>query len=481
MATETHDCRILVIGSGPSGASTAARLAEAGHDVLLVEEGRELPIGSSRSYSLGEMDQKYRHGGLTTTFGKPNVTYIEGRCVGGASEINAGLYHRPMGSTLREWQLKYQISDFGEEELGPHFDQVEADLSVSTRVGGVGPASLKLKEGADRMGWRSREIARFWKYVPKEGGGVRGERQSMTRTMIPRLRAAGGRILTQTRIRHLELDGRRAVAAHGHSDSEGRSRKIRIRFERVIVCAGAVQTPLLLRRSGITHNVGDALRMHPMIRIAVRFEDRLNDPSYGVPVHQVEEFKPHITLGCSHSSLPHLAMWMGPGVAQKAKVLEDWERMGVFYVAVAGGGKGSVRQVPMMDQPFVRYPMLDSDLALLGEGLHKLGQLLFSVGATHIYNPVDGGPVITRASGLDPIRTNLPPDKINVSTIHLFSTCPMGEDPRACATDSWGQLNSADNIWVFDASILPHSPGVNPQGTIMAIAHRNTLHLAEEL
>jgi choline dehydrogenase-like flavoprotein len=49
----------------------------------------------------------------------------------------------------------------------------------------------------------------------------------------------------------------------------------------------------------------------------------------------------------------------------------------------------------------------------------------------------------------------------------------MGEDTRRCAVDSFGKLHSARNIYVNDASILPNTPGVNPQGTILAIAQRN--------
>ena len=38
-AAPFHECELLVIGSGAGGATTAALLAEAGRDVLIVEEG----------------------------------------------------------------------------------------------------------------------------------------------------------------------------------------------------------------------------------------------------------------------------------------------------------------------------------------------------------------------------------------------------------------------------------------------------------
>ena len=43
---------IVVVGSGPGGAVTACTLAEAGRDVLLVEEGPFLPLESCSPFSV---------------------------------------------------------------------------------------------------------------------------------------------------------------------------------------------------------------------------------------------------------------------------------------------------------------------------------------------------------------------------------------------------------------------------------------------
>ena len=45
-------CEVLIIGSGPGGASTAALLAEAGRDVVLIEEGGNYSIDSAPNYTL---------------------------------------------------------------------------------------------------------------------------------------------------------------------------------------------------------------------------------------------------------------------------------------------------------------------------------------------------------------------------------------------------------------------------------------------
>ena len=113
-------------------------------------------------------------------------------------------------------------------------------------------------------------------------------------------------------------------------------------------------------------------------------------------------------------------------------------------------------------------------MARMGQGLEHLGRLLFESGATELYSPVAGQPTLTRRDQLA-MLTELPHGTaVAVSTIHLFSSVPMGEDRDTCAVDSYGRLHGYDNIRVHDASILPTSPGVNPQGTIMAIVRRST-------
>jgi choline dehydrogenase-like flavoprotein len=116
---------------------------------------------------------------------------------------------------------------------------------------------------------------------------------------------------------------------------------------------------------------------------------------------------------------------------------------------------------------------------MLCEGLWQLGKLLFAGGAEEIYQPVPGGPPIRSPKDIDFLRRGVPQGRLNVSTIHLFSSCPMGEDTDTCAVDSFGRYHGLGNVWVNDASMLPHSPGVNPQGTILAIARRNVTRFLE--
>jgi choline dehydrogenase-like flavoprotein len=55
----------------------------------------------------------------------------------------------------------------------------------------------------------------------------------------------------------------------------------------------------------------------------------------------------------------------------------------------------------------------------------------------------------------------------------------MGERPDL-PVDSFGRLRAEPGCMVNDASLLPTAPGVNPQGSIMAIARRNVTRWLDE-
>jgi hypothetical protein len=294
----------------------------------------------------------------------------------------------------------------------------------------------------------------------------------MTRTFVPRLLQAGGKLLPQTRIQRLRrrdgkwlLEGRHAAAG-----------ALRIEAETVFLCGGAVQTPALLRRSGITRNIGNALQIHPTVKIVARFAEPVNGADMGVPAHQVKEFAPRLSFGCSISSPPYLALGMIDHPAWASEVRRAWTCMANYYAMLAGQGRGTVRSLPGFRDPLVRYRLSEPDRRHLAEGLRKLAEVLFAAGAVALYPGLAGGPPLLSSDDLARLPETLPRGMASLMTVHLFSSCPMGEDERQCATDSFGRLHGLDNLFVNDASLLCTAPGVNPQGSIMALARRNALH-----
>jgi choline dehydrogenase-like flavoprotein len=468
---ETRDAEVAVVGSGPGGAVTACILAEAGGDVLVLEEGAEWTQTSALPFSLREMEQKYRHGGPVATLGRARVAYAEGCCVGGGSEVNSGLHHRTPPEVLDAWRRAYAIDAFDEAALGPHFDAIERDLGIAPRPGPPPAAALALREGARRLGWTSVDVPRAVGWDAAAPGGE-GRRRSMTETYLPRLRAAGGRLLADTRVLRLERRAGRWLLAAVHAPAGAPPRPLTVRT--VVVAAGAVQTPALLRRSGIRANVGDALRLHPMLRVAARFPAVVNPPGAGVAAEQVKELAPRVSLGCSVSTPPYLAVALADHVPDLRGLERDAPRTAIYY-AMTGGGRGTVRTFAPWRDPLVRYRLDAADLVEAADALTALCRVLLAAGATALYPAVAGiGPLACECD-LARIPRPLPAGRASVVTLHLFASCPMGEDRRVAAVDSFGRVHGVDGLRVADASLLGGPPGVNPQGTIMAIVRRNAI------
>ncbi len=468
---------IVVIGSGPGGAVTATLLAEAGHDVLLVEEGAYLRLHSAPHFSQQEMLQKYRNAGITVGMGKANVAYVEGRCVGGGSEINRGLYHRTPEKVLESWSKEYGVAALLPSDLEPHFDACEATAQVSYLRDAAPPISRKLHDGATSLGWESVEVPRLVRYDANHG--PQGVKQSMSETFVPRFLAAGGTLLPGMRVRRLARRGTSWEIRGEYSSGEEAHRPLTIRADNVFVACGAIQTPALLRRSGLKRNVGNTLRFHPMIKVVARFPEEVNISDAPDPVHQIKEFDPRFSLGCSMSARPALALAMTDHPTRLGEVDSSWRHMAIYY-AQSTGGAGVVRNVPGFRDPLVRLRFESRDLNELAEGVSSLSRCLFAAGAEVLYPSITGIKPLSSTNDLDEIPADFPPSRANLQTLHLFSTCPMGEDESRCVTNSFGGVIGADGLFIADASLLCGPTVVNPQGTVMAVAHRNALHFLEQ-
>lgn len=462
-------CEVLVIGSGAGGATTAALLAEAGIDVVVVEEGRHVEQGSQVQFSVAQMEAQYRNGGVTAALGLPSIAYAEGCTVGGSTEINSGLYRRPPEELLLRWQREHGIEDLDLTEIGAIADEVEAAISVSRLPGPPTGASERLARGAAACGWSCDESPRWMQYLPD--GTSR--RQSMTRTYLPRAVAAGARVLAETRVDRIAVDGGRARRADITRRVDGRDVPGSIWFRDVVVAGGAIQTPALLQRSGIRRNIGNTLSMHPTVKLAARFGEPLNVPD-DVPVHQVKEFAPALSFGGSASGPGMVALSMSDNWDAFGGHSTDWRSIAVYYAAITSQGKGRVRALPGMRDPLVTYHLTPRDRQLLRSGLARLTHLLLAAGAEEVYPGFRHAPVVRRPDDVAAMAGSFAATKATVMTVHLCATVPMGGDERTSATDSHGRVWGTSNVWVNDASLLPDAPGVNPQGTVMALATRNT-------
>ena len=304
----------------------------------------------------------------------------------------------------------------------------------------------------------------------------------MSRSLIPKAIAMGAQLLTGYRVERLEIDGSRVTGAVLRRRERGdRDPVVRVRADHVFVCAGAMETPSLLRRSGVNRNVGDSLRIHPMLKVAARFDERV-DAQGAMSLMQVKEFWPDIVLGGAFFSRSHLALVLAnnwPGVHDRMRASDH---MACYYVGVRGTGKGQVR--PSRLEPGrtdTRYELSDEDIWNLSRGVARLSSLLLQGGAREVLPAVAGiAPITTPVQAVRWLDDRLDGRACSLTTVHAFSSCPIGERRDRCAADSFGKVHGFDNLYLNDASMIPDSPGVNPQGTIMTLAHRNAQHFCDD-
>ena len=249
---------------------------------------------------------------------------------------------------------------------------------------------------------------------------------------------------------------------------------VEVRFAHLMVCGGAIQTPALLQRSGLRHNIGKTLAVHPTVKLAARFDEPFNVPDE-VPVHQVKEFAPHLSFGGSASHPGLVALALSDSWERFRQRITDWPRIAVYYAAIISEGHGRVRALRRFADPLVTYRLTARDSALFGRGLARLSLLMLEAGADEVYPSFRDAPIVTRRADIARQSDRFTIGKASVMTVHLCSTVPLGgaKDPRR-GVDQFGRLPMVDNVYVNDSSLLPDAPGVNPQATVMALAIRNT-------
>lgn len=464
----TFECDVLIIGSGPGGAVTANQLVAAGKDVLMLEEGPISKLSPTSSSAQG-LQQLWRNNGLTAALGSIPVSYAEGRCVGGGSEINSAIIQRTPGNLLNQWARDYEIREFNELTLQPFYDKAFQDISARI-IGGISnPLSEVLINGATALNW---EVSSLERSDDADG------KRSMSTTILKNTLEKGLRLVSECRVNQIIFKGKKAVSVKAIArDGLGRKHPINVIFKDIFVAAGAVHTPTLLLRSGIRKNIGRTLRLHPTLKVLAHFPQLIEGQKFVLAPHAITEFMPDIRLGCSVFKPGFFGMALAEDWECRAHLQSEIDHCAIYYSMIRARGVGKIYSIPGLRDPLVTFRLTNQDWVLLKQGLQLLSKLLFAAGATEIFPSIAGhsGWRKDPATIKDPLFENLH-KYANPFTIHLFSSCPMGENQERCATNSFGKIHDLDNVYIADASLIPEAPGVNPQATIMAIADRNIEH-----
>ena len=153
-APDALTTEICIIGSGCGGATAARLLAEAGHEVVVLEEGRDFVEMEHSQRDRNMYDQLYMdRGGRATS--DLSVSVLQGRVLGGGGVINACDVVSAPEAVLTHWATKYGLEDFAPKRFRSFSEDALSDLSAS-RIPEelVNTANNKLRIGTEALGYR---------------------------------------------------------------------------------------------------------------------------------------------------------------------------------------------------------------------------------------------------------------------------------------------------------------------------------------
>lgn len=486
-------CEVLVVGSGPGGAVVARELAEAGRDVILLEEGPPFGARDFRQEAGESMSRMLREGGMRTARGSTFIPTMQAIALGGGSLVNSAICARSPAWVFDKWAQRTGVDEITRAALDPHYDRVEAQLGVAPTAAEVmGRRNLLFKQGCDALGISSSPTHRNVRGCRGSGecftGCRHGAKRSTDVSYVPAAIRAGARVYSSVRAERLVISGRRAVGVRGRAVEPFTSREAypaRFDAEAVVLAAGCMATPLILLRSGAGNSsgyLGRELQLHPGLAVMAVFPERI-DPWEGATqgYHSLHFLEEGMKLEVLWSPPAVLAARF-PGLGHDLqRHLRAYDRMAPFDVIVAAErSRGWVRPRRGSWDPDIRFEFDPRDVELLQRGVGILSDVCWAAGAEAVMPGLFGAPDLLRSREEAEIlrRMRLTARHTITAGNHAFGTARMSRRPEDGVVDAWGRCHDLDNVYIADTSVFPGSPAVNPMLTCMALADRIALAIA---
>jgi len=471
----TYDA--VVIGSGPGGAACAAVLAESGAKVAIVEEGDWINTENSPTNLASSFKNYYRDNGTSAFIGSPPTPFLQGCAVGGSSTINGAISWRLPEAVYRTWiQADPALEQaLPWESLVNSTEAVEQRLNISpTTPETAGPRNLLMAKGANALGLENRPISRNVKNCQSSGHCLHycrnNAKQSMDKSYLLDAEVHGADIYSNTKVTRIHTKNKQAKSVEGASKS---GEKVFLKAKIIVLAASAVQSPLLLLKSGIKSGpVGEYFQCHPGVSVSGRFPQNIHNWRDATQGHEV--------IGLCHEGIKFESAAMdisvmgmrlpGAGVAFMEN-LQNTRRHVDWAAAIKSSAKGKISL--LLGQPLLRWSPSQSDVLLFRKGAYVLGQMMFAAGAESIYLGAKGwGAPISDAQQLELFGTQGPSKATdyNFAVTHMFGTCRMGSDKSSSVVNVDFQHHEIKGLYISDSSVFPSNTGVNPQTSILAMS-----------
>jgi choline dehydrogenase-like flavoprotein len=486
---------VCVIGSGAGGAVVAKELADAGLSVLIIEEGEYFTQDDFHGPPFERVVRTYRDEGSTIAVGRPLIPLFLGKAVGGTTVINSGTCFRTPDKVLRRWESEFGLEGYDSATLAPLFDRAEQILNVMPVPWEIiGKNAEVFDRGVRALGLHGEPIRRNIKGCRGCGDCAFGcpsdAKQAMHLSYLPLACASGARIAARCRAEKLLVEHGRAVGVeaaildrHNHNDVvRGR---LRVRAGAVVVAAGTIHTPLLLRANGLgrrSGQLGRNLRVHPALGVQGVFDEELfawrgTLQSYYVD-HLMESDEVLIEVTNPMPMMGSSSLHRPSGMAAK-QLLDEYKHLAATGLFVSDSSSGRVVSLGKRGMPIILYNLNELDARRLLRGVKLAAEIFFAAGARRVRTGLPGLREVTRPADLAALDTGRwRPSALAPAAFHPMGTCRMSPNPDRGVVDPRGQVHGTERLFVADASVFPTCTGVNPQMTIMAFATRIAQQIA---
>lgn len=486
--------RIVVVGAGGSGIPLAVRLADAGHEVEILEAGPGLALAQAGGLAEALDDAWTVRAGLpdgpvTWTYGAelfPGRPWriARGRLVGGSTAVNGAYFQRPHPDDFAGWAA-VAGPEWSWAACLPALRRLETDLDFPDDPvhGAAGPMPVARTGGDDavtRAFLAASGAVGAVAEQDKNAGGPSGagllprnavgaRRWDVARSYAEGLAAASVAVRTGGRVERVRFRGARAVGVDIR-DGEGVAF---VPADEVVLCAGAIETPRLLLRSG----VGDAAAIAPDAALVAD----LRGVGRGLSDHPALELSwvAHEGVRPAEPTAAWTAAWNAPADTVAASAVEYLAAV-LPTAAILSGEAAAAGPVDLrmtlarprsrgtvtLDDTAIRFGYLAdaADVAALRDAVRTGARLLRTpematvVAEADIPSWVDGRG--SDAAADEWIRGHLG------TALHSCGTARMGDadDPDAVA-DAHGRVHGVEALRVADAALLPEVPS---RGTALA-------------
>lgn len=482
----TLDADVVVVGSGAGGAVVATELAAAGRDVLVLEEGGNVP---QEIYGRWRPSQSLRHicreAGSTAAIpigDTPLIGIMMGRTIGGSSVMTGGVCFRIPESIAETWSKVHGLADLAPEAMDPWYAIVEDAMNVrEVPVAMRSKATTLFDAGARKLGYELKSMKRNTSgcigHSRCNFGCPVGAKLSVDLSYLPRARKHGARIWSDVLVEKVRIRGGRAAGVTGRllNRRGGRGSRFEVRANAVFLCAGTLHTPKILGATGVGRGrgvLGRNLTLHPSYRVAALFDEDVNgwDGSFQAAFSDHFE-REGITLNAAFPPLNVLAaMLPGVGRAYMDRV-EKMGKLAVFGALVHDEGGGRLWNGPGRE-PWVTYRMAPHDKQRFLRGIRILSETYFAAGAKQVLLPIFGSEPLTSPDQLSLLDRNVPAKLLESMSFHPLGSARMSIHEKRGIVQPTGESWDLPGLYVADGSVFPTSIGVNSQLPIMAMATR---------